>query len=83
MVFGSATAAWQAMPGLSFKLQLDGHTAFYKSDLDQLGSHSLQLTMGGTAKLSRDWLLDIGVVEDIAVSTAPDVVFHIGLRMAR
>ena len=80
VVFGSTTLAWQANKNLTFKLQLDAHTAFYNSQLDQLGKDSLQLTMGGSTRLTKHWLLDIGVVEDLVVGSAPDVVFHFALR---
>jgi hypothetical protein len=62
------------------KLQLDGHTAFYDSDLRQLGDFSTQLVMGGTLGLPWDLLLDLAVSEDSTVTTAPDVVFHFNLH---
>jgi hypothetical protein len=34
---------------------------------------------GGALKLPGEYLLDIGVSEDIAVATSPDVAFHLGL----
>lgn len=78
--FGTLGGAWRALPWLAFKIQVDGHTAFFDSDLPQLDD-SLQLTLGGTL----DWgatTFDLGVVEDIAVDTAPDVTFLLALRRA-
>jgi hypothetical protein len=40
---------------------------------------SAQLIIGGTIAFSDKTTLDIGVVEDIIVKTAPDVVFHFAL----
>ena len=62
------------------KLQLDAHSAFYDSGLTELGSDAAQLIIGGALRLSDTWVLDLAVSEDIAVDTAPDVVFHIGIK---
>lgn len=83
VLYGSATLAWLATANTSLKLQLDAHSAFYDSALTELGSDSAQLTLGGSVKLGEEWLLDLSVIEDIAVDTAPDVVFLIGVRTAR
>ncbi len=76
--FGTLGGGWQPLAWLAFKLQADGHTPFFDSDLPQLGE-SLQLTLGGTLSWA-ETALDLGVSEDIDVDTAPDVVFHLALR---
>lgn len=76
--FATAGGGWRPLDWLAFKLQFDGHTPLYDSDLTELGE-SLQLTVGGTL----DWgntALDIGVGEDLVVDSAPDVLFHLALR---
>lgn len=78
--FGTVGFGWQPLSWLALKLQLDGHTAFYDSDLRQLGDFSTQLVMGGTLGLPWDLLLDLAVSEDSTVTTAPDVVFHFNLH---
>jgi len=79
--FGSVELGWEAKNWLALKLQLDGHTALYQdSSLDQIGSDSMQLVMGGTIEFAERTTLDIAVSEDILVHTAPDVVFHLSLR---
>lgn len=78
--FGSVGFGWQPLSWLALKLQFDGNTAFYDSNLSQLGDFSGQLVMGGTLGLPEDFILDLGVSEDIIVDTAPDVVFHFDLR---
>jgi len=81
VAFGSLGAGWQPLAWLTLKVQLDGHTAFYRdSDLAELGSGSVQAVMGGTLHVSGRTALDIGVAEDLVVKTAPDVVFHFALR---
>jgi hypothetical protein len=78
--FGSVGLGWQPFSRLALQLQLDGHSAFYDSELKQLGDFAAQLLVGGTIGLPADFQLDLAVSEDIIVDTAPDVVFHIALR---
>lgn len=79
LAFGSATISWQITDSLSLKGQLDGHTAAY-SDLGKpLDDHSLQLSLAVAAAVSTNWVIEAGFSEDIAVETAPDIVFHAGL----
>ena len=78
--FGSAGIGWGPAPWISFKFQLNAHTPLYHgSSLDELSKSSLMLIVGGALKLPADYLLDIGVSEDVAVATASDVAFHLGL----
>lgn len=78
--FGTAGLGWGPAEWISFKVQINAHTALYHgSALDELSQHSLLLIGGGALKLPGGYLLDIGVSEDIAVATAPDVAFHLGL----
>lgn len=80
-VFGTAGAGWSPAERISFKLQLNGHSPLYRgSSLNELSEVSLMLTSGGTLKLGKSYMIDIGVSEDVAVATAPDVAFHFGVR---
>jgi len=80
VAFGTVGLGWGPAEWISFKLQLNGHTAFYRnSSLTELSDNSLMLVGGGAVKLPGGYLLDIGVSEDVAVATAPDVGFHLGL----
>ncbi len=75
--FGSLGAGAWVLPRLSLKLQLDFNGAIYRdSGLAQLGDDSLQLSMGGSLRLAKHTRIELAVVEDVAVATAPDVVFH-------
>ncbi|MBF0120370.1 MAG: DUF3187 family protein [Desulfobacterales bacterium] len=60
------------------KIQIDLHSPFYHSSLKEIGSYAGQVVIGGTIFLSKKskMFLDIGIIEDIIVTTAPDVVFH-------
>lgn len=78
---GSVGIGWMPLSWIDLKLQLDGHTSLYKdSSLTQIDSSSLQLGIGGTVHFSERVSLDLAVVEDIVVDSAPDVVFHSALN---
>lgn len=72
-------AGWSPLQWLAFKLQLDARTALYDSALAELGDPAVILTMGGSLGLGEKTTLDLGVGEDLAVNTSPDVTFHLGL----
>ena len=79
--FGGLGAGWSPLRWVAFKIQTNAHTSFYQdSELREVNAASAQLVIGGTLSLSDRTTLDIGVVEDIIVKTAPDVVFHFALR---
>jgi hypothetical protein len=79
--FGTVGAGWSPTGLISFKVQCSLNSPFYKqtslSELDNVGA---LLTIGGALKLPGNYILDIAVGEDIAVNTAPDVTFHLGLK---
>ena len=78
--FSSVGLGWSPLNRLIFKVQVDGHTAFYDdSHLKQIDSSSAQLAIGGTIKLSEGLSIDLCIIEDIIVDTAPDVTFHAAL----
>jgi hypothetical protein len=77
---GWVGAGWSPLDWLGLKLQLDSHSALYDSDLDEIGNPALILTMGGTLGLGEATTLDLGIGEDLAVKTSPDVTFHLSLN---
>ncbi len=79
-VFGTMGLGWQLFNWLDLKMQVDAHTALFYSDLTELGVGAVILSTGGTMHLPADYHLDLNVVEDVAVNTAPDVVFHLAVR---
>ena len=80
VVFGSGAVVWGPWQRVSLKAQLDFHSAFYDSDLKELGEFSAQLVMGGSIGLGPKLQLDISLAEDILTDTSPDVVFLLGLK---
>jgi len=78
--FGMVGLGWGPAEWISFKVQLNAHTPLYHgSSLDELSNGSLMMVIGGALRFPGNYLLDIGVSEDLAVATAPDVAFHFGL----
>jgi Protein of unknown function (DUF3187) len=70
----------RAIGNLTLTLQVDAHSAVFDSEnLDFLGDAVL-LSLGGSYKFSSDWELTLGVSEDIAVESSPDVTFLVGLK---
>ncbi|HEX9079378.1 MAG TPA: DUF3187 family protein [Desulfuromonadaceae bacterium] len=79
--FGTLGLGWGPAEVIDFKAQLSGHTAFFQgSELRELARPALHLIVGGTLNFSPTTSLDIGVSEDVAVNTSPDVALHLALR---
>lgn len=77
---GAAELGWAVADAWRLKVQVNAHSALYRSDLRELGDTSAQLLLGGSVRLAPRWYLDVAVGEDIAVDTAPDVTFQIALK---
>lgn len=78
--FGSTGIIWDSHSLIDLKAQLDGHTALYRSDLDQLGTDTLQLTVGGSIHFSPSARLDLGVGENLFTDTTPDFLINIAFK---
>lgn len=78
--FATLGGGWRPFDWLVLKLQVDGHTPFYDSDLPELGDPAALLTLGGDLALSETLALEIGVSEDLATETAADVMVRLALR---
>jgi hypothetical protein len=77
---GTIGVGWGPTPWISFKVQLSGNTPLYRgSSLDEISRNSSVIMFGGALKFPGEYLLDIGVSENIVAATAPDVSFHLGL----
>lgn len=71
--------SWQPFSRVGFKAQLDAHTAFYDSALDELGRTAVLATLGGWWSIDEQRALTVAVVEDLIVRAAPDVSIQLGL----
>lgn len=64
----------------SLRAQLDGQSGrVADSELRFLGP-SLQLSVGAVRRLTTRWRIEFGFAEDVAVNTAPDITFFLGIR---
>jgi hypothetical protein len=78
-VAGRIGIGWQATRLIQLKLQIDGQSALYDSDLKGLGNIGFQLVMGGSLAFTDDVYLDISVAENLNTATAVDAAFQLAL----
>ncbi|MEP6548801.1 MAG: DUF3187 family protein [Gammaproteobacteria bacterium] len=79
-VFGRFAATRAVGRLWSLRAQLDGQTGRVTgSELRFLGP-SLQLTLGAARALKGRWRIEMGFAEDVAVNTAPDITFFLGIH---
>jgi len=76
--FGGLGAGVYLSDSLLFISQLDINTPFYSSsDLVELNSYAVQLTVGGSIVLTKNARINLGVAEDLVIDASPDVTFHL------
>jgi hypothetical protein len=75
---GVLGGSWQPWPKFGLKAQLDFHGAFFDTPLEEFGADASLFTFAAWRPIGRHGTLDFAIVEDIRVSTAPDV----GLQVA-
>jgi hypothetical protein len=78
--FAGLALDWQLAANWSLIAQFDSNGAPMDSDLKGVGGDAFLFTAGGRWRFARHWALDISVIEDIRVATAPDVTFQASLR---
>ncbi len=74
VAFGALGAQYMLQQRYRLMLQVDWHTAFYRSALGELNDPSFVLTAGLRYLAHRNQTLEFTIGEDIAVDTAPDIV---------
>ncbi len=79
-LFGGAGLEWSFSPTLTFRLQADLHTGFYRETDFRFLNEALIFNMGGSINIAERVSLDIAVGEDVMVGASPDVSLHAGLR---
>jgi hypothetical protein len=72
--------SWQPWRRFGLKAQLDYHTPFFNSPLEEIGEGAIQATFGAWMDRGERASLEFAIVEDLEVSTAPDVVLQIAAR---
>jgi hypothetical protein len=80
--FGTLGGGWSPYQWLGLKLQLNGHSSFYKnSALDEIDCGSVQTMIGATFALPGEFLLDFAIVDDLVFTvSSPDVTYNFMLR---
>jgi hypothetical protein len=65
----------------SLRAQLDGQSGHVADSQIRFLGPSLQLTVGAARRLHNSrWRIEFGFAEDVAVNTAPDITFFLGIR---
>jgi hypothetical protein len=67
-------------PVWSLRAQLDGQTRRVAGTEPRFLGPSAQLTVGAARQLAHRWRLEMGFAEDVAVNTAPDITFFLGIH---
>ena len=67
-------------PAWSLLFQLDAHAGPLDSGIKAVGDEAIMLTLGGRWRFARNWAVDVSLVEDVQVETAPDVALQASLR---
>jgi len=75
-----AGGSWQLWPKYGLKAQLDFHGAFYDSLLEEIGEDAIQFTFGAWRQAGARGTIEFALVEDLEVSTAPDIVLQVAAK---
>jgi len=71
--------SWQVLPKFGLKGQLDVHGAFYDSSLEEIGETAIEATLGAWRRMGQRGQIEFAFVEDLNVSTAPDIVLQVAV----
>lgn len=78
--FAGLAADWRIAEHWSLLGQVDAHAAPADSDIKGIGEAAIMLSVGARWRFAERWALELSLVEDIQVETAPDVTFQASLR---
>jgi hypothetical protein len=78
--FAGAGTVWRLSERWRFNLQVYAQSSYFRSDLDELGSGSVGLTVGGSYTwVDHEMRLSVGMIEDLFNDMTPDVTLQIRL----
>ena len=81
VAFGGLAVAWHASDRLDVALALYAQTAYYDSELDEIGGDSIQLSLGGLYELPRNSMsLSFSLIEDLFDNATTDFAFQVAVR---
>ena len=78
--FGTFGGSLAITPRVGVRVQVDAHSAFYRSQLEEIGERGFQGSIGGWWEFGARGLLDFAFNEDLEVSTSPDIVLHFSAK---
>lgn len=78
--FGVLGGSLRITPRLGARAQLDMHSPFYRSQLEEIGEKAFQGSIGGWWEFSERGVFEFAFNEDLEVSTSPDIVVHLSAR---
>ena len=79
VAFGVLGVGWKPLQRIGFKIQLDTHSNYFSSTLDELGASAVQVSLGGWWEADSGRIVTFAFSEDLVVESAPDFGIHIGL----
>jgi len=74
---GVLGGSWQPWAQWGLKGQLDVHGAFYDEPFEEIGETAIEATLSAWRRIGERGALDLAIVEDLQVSTAPDIVLQV------
>jgi Protein of unknown function (DUF3187) len=77
---GILGGTWQPWPKFGLKAQLDFHGRFFDTPLEEFGEDATLASFGAWRQTGRHGTVDFAIVEDLRVSTAPDVVLQVAAQ---
>ena len=81
--YGGLAATWHATDQFGVTAQLQAQSAYFDSDLNELGGSSIQLSVGGVYRLSRHGIsLRFALVEDVISDATPDFAVHLAVHVS-
>ncbi|RLQ20987.1 DUF3187 family protein [Seongchinamella sediminis] len=78
--FAGLAVDWRIGQAWSLLGQVDAHAAPADSAIKGIGEAAIMLSVGARWRFAERWALELSLVEDIQVETAPDVTFQASLR---
>lgn len=81
--FAGLAVDWLISERWSLLGQVDGHAAPMDSGIKAVGETAILFTVGARWRFAERWSLEVSVMEDAEVETAPDVTFQASLRYRR
>ncbi|MGD2168539.1 MAG: DUF3187 family protein, partial [Gammaproteobacteria bacterium] len=78
--FGVLGGSLRITSRLGARAQLDVHSPFYRSQLEEIGEKAFQGSVGGWWQFGDRGTFEFAFNEDLEVSTSPDIVVHLSAR---